>query len=651
MKASQYAFRILTLIIFLAHTSALKAQQPAKWKGFDQVNIQIAGHEAYYVKPAKPLAGNPWVWRASFPDWHTDMDSILLAKGFYVTYINVDDQYGSPAAMQAWDKLYDYLIDSVKLAPKAALEAVSRGGLYSLGWAKRNPDKVSCIYAETPVYDIKSWPGGKGKGRGDTAAWRQFKQVFNFSEEQALNYRDNPIDHLEGLASFKVPVLNVIGPNDQLAPNAENTFLFAQRYAVLGGPVSIYPVTEGPQELFGRHIPIKHAPELADFIIRCSFPVSRPLPYTQYIKLRSGLPGFYHAVKSRPLVTVAFLGGSITYNPGWRDKVCAYLKEVFPQTHFHFIAAGIPSLGSVPHAFRVQQDVLDSSKVDLLFLETAVNDRANSTDSLAQVLALEGIVRHVKKNNPAMDIVMMGFADPEKTRDYDKGITPPEIANQELVAGYYNLPSINLAKEVRDKLNAHEFSWADDFKDLHPAPFGQELYFANIKSLLVSALNSAATVGKGDKANVLPKPLNSARFENGRYESIRKANIAQGWSIDPAWKPADQLATREGFVNVPMLVADKPGAAFSFQFNGTAVGIAIISGGDAGMIEYSVDGAPFSQTDLFTQWSNSLHLPWYVLLGSGLKNTRHVLKVRISEHKNKGSKGNACRIVHFLVNG
>ncbi|MDB5149285.1 MAG: Alpha/beta hydrolase family protein [Mucilaginibacter sp.] len=73
-----------------------------------------------------------------------------------MTFINVDNQYGSPQALQAWDKFYTYLIIKKTFALKVALEAVSRGGLYAYGWAKRNPDKVSCIYAETPVCDFKS---------------------------------------------------------------------------------------------------------------------------------------------------------------------------------------------------------------------------------------------------------------------------------------------------------------------------------------------------------------------------------------------------------------------------------------------------------------------------------------------------------------
>jgi sialidase-1 len=639
-------FILISFFLPVAKAQDNTAAKTTRWQGFEQVHVTIQGHKAYYVKPAKPLPGNPWVWRTSFPDWHTEMDSLLLSRGFHVVFLNVDDQYGAPSAMRVYDKFYTYLTDTIKLASKTAIEGVSRGGLYALNWAKRNPDKVSCIYAETPVYDFKSWPGGKGTGPGGADEWKQLKEVYGFTEQQALDYKDNPVDNLEGLASFKVPVLNVIGLDDKLAPPAENSLLFAQRYIALGGPVSTYPATEGPQVMQGHHFPIKHAAEYAGFIYYNSYPVKAPLAYDKYFTVRGGVSNFYKAVNTDKKATVAFLGGSITFNPGWRDKVCTYLKETFPQTQFTFIAAGIPSLGSLPHTFRLQQDVLAAGKTDLLFLEAAVNDRVNKTDSLTQVRALEGIIRHAKNSNPKMDIVLMEFADPDKTTDYNNNITPVEIINHEMVAARYNLPSINIAKEVRDKINNKEFDWNDDFKDLHPSPFGQELYFANIKKLLEVSANTSVKTNSAK----LPVPLNNANFEYGSYYNIGNAKHDNLWAIADNWQPADGLATRPGFVNVPMLVTEKAGAELTLPFKGTAVGMAVVSGSDAGIVSYSIDGLPFKDIDLYTPWSGMLHLPWYVLFSGNLKNGSHTLKIKISANKNSGSKGHACRIVNFLVN-
>ncbi|QHS56969.1 SGNH/GDSL hydrolase family protein [Mucilaginibacter sp. 14171R-50] len=637
---------LFVAIICFCSAGPLQAQNNT-WKGFERVNFSIDNYRAYYVKPSTPLPGNPWVWRSSFADWHTDIDSILLTKGFYVAYINVDDQYGAPQALQVWDKFYSYLVKTVSLSPKPALEAVSRGALYAYGWAKRNPDKVSCIYAETPVCDFKSWPGGKGQGMGDTAAWKQLKQIYRFTEAQALAYTDNPVDNLEGLASFKVPLLHMISNTDKLVPPDENTYPLIRKYIALGGPAYIMTADKQPQELFGHHFNIEHPDSIADFIVANTYPLKPLLPYHNYYSVRGGLQHFFSTVAKNQDATVAFLGGSITFNPGWRDKVCKYLKERYPKTKFRFIQAGIPSLGSLPHAFRLRRDVLDSGRVDLMFVEAAVNDRVNGTDSLTQVRDLEGIVRHARRANPLMDIIMMSFADPDKNSDYARGSSPVEVVNHELVASHYNLPSINLAKEVYDKIQNKEFSWLNDFKDIHPAAFGQELYFATIKSLLQT---SAEKRVKQAGVKKLPKPLNASNFERGSYYNISNAQHDKNWAIDKNWVPKDGLDTRPNFVNVPVLAADKPGAALTLPFTGTAIGIGIVSGSDAGMVMYAIDNGAYKTVDLYTQWSGWLHLPWYILFNGNLAKGRHVLKLKIANRHNPASKGNACRIVYFLRN-
>lgn len=378
---------------------------------------------------------------------------------------------------------------------------------------------------------------------------------------------------------------------------------------------------------------------------------STPLPYDPYLTLRGGLQNSYAALTRRQSATIAFLGGSITHHPGWSNKVDSFLRKTYPATRFRFINAGIPSLGSLPHAFRLQRDLLDSGRIDLLFVEAAVNDRINGTDSLTQARTLEGIVRHARRANPAMDIVLMSFADPNKTKDYDNGITPTEIINHERIAAHYQLPSINLAKEVHDRMQHGEFSWEKDFKDLHPSPFGQQLYFAAIRELLQRSFGAAAQAAPARiKKYTLPKALDPHAIDKGQYYAIDLAQLDDQWVLQPDWAPADGLHTRPGFVHRPMLVATTPGATLTLPFKGRAIGIAIVSGKDAGILSWSIDGGPFRQADLFTQWSRSLHLPWYLLFSSDLKKGKHTLQLKITNDKNAQSAGNAARIVYFLVN-
>jgi len=643
---------LLMCLLFISNVFAQNQRDTTytdQRQGFEREHFVFQGRKAWLIKPAKGLEGKPWVWRAHFPDWHTEVDSILLSEGFHIVYLNTNDMFGSNAAMQIWDAFYEYMVRQRGFSPIVALEGVSRGGLYVYQWAKRNPLKVSCIYAEAPVCDIKSWPGGKGKGKGSPQDWHKLLTEFHFTEEDALGFTDNPMDHLQGLAACKIPILHSVSLKDSIVPYLENTFPLVQRYIHLGGSATIIPMTKGKQTLEGHHFPIENPERIAQFIKFHTLQKGFPLPASDFHVLRSDFQHSFLKFKNEKKGVVAFMGGSITESDGWRNKVCQYLKEKFPETNFEFINAGIASTGSTPGAFRLSSEVLSKGKIDLLFEEAAVNDRTNGFDSLAQIRGMEGIVRHAKRSNPQMDIVLMHFVDPDKLADYKNGVIPSEIQNHERVAEHYQVNSIHLAKEVYERIKNKEFTWADDFKDLHPSPFGQEVYFQSIKTFLNNAFNP---LSKNDlnTAYTLPNILNDGSYDKGRYLSIKKAEIKSDFMSVDSWKPQEGAGTRKQYVNIPALIGEKPDAAFQLEFTGNTIGICVASGPDAGIISYSIDGKPFKKLDLFTRWSENLHLPWYLMLGQSLNEKKHTLRVRILSEKNQKSKGNACRILHFLVN-
>jgi hypothetical protein len=116
---------------------------------------------------------------------------------------------------------------------------MSRGGLIVYNWASRNPRKVSCIYADAPVLDIRSWPGGKGRGKGGGACWRQCLAAYGLTEETSADFRGNPVDNLKPLAEARVPLLHVCGAADGVVPIEENTDVLEARYRELGGSVRV----------------------------------------------------------------------------------------------------------------------------------------------------------------------------------------------------------------------------------------------------------------------------------------------------------------------------------------------------------------------------------------------------------------------------
>ena len=353
---------------------------------------------------------------------------------------------------------------------------------------------------------------------------------------------------------------------------------------------------------------------------------------------------------------VVFLGGSITHMRGWRDMTAKMLQERFPDTKFEFIDAGIPSTGSTPGAFRFERDVLSHGRVDLLFEEAAVNDSTNFRTPTEMTRGYEGIIRHARLAQPNMDVITMHFVAPWLMEDYNAGKVPVVVQRHEQVSAYYEVPSINLALEVTQRINAGEFEWKKDFRDLHPSPFGHKLYTSTIGRLLDAAWSQPLTPDAKITPHEYPKRLlDDASYYGGRLVDVREAQLGKGWKVDPSWKPAKKAHTRPGFVDVPMLVSETPGAVMKFKFTGNAVGLFVAAGEDAGIIDWRLDGGEWKQQNLFTQWSNQLHIPWAYVLAANIDdapgaNTMHTLEVRISDQKDDRSTGHACRIVHFLVN-
>jgi pimeloyl-ACP methyl ester carboxylesterase len=279
MKNILFRFVLVTFFCLIAFGASYSQpvsdptpQFPGKktnWKGFVRYDFEFSGRACRIVCPDKPANGNPWIWNARFPDWHTDIDSILLTRGFFVTNINTDEFNGSPEGVRVWDEYFRYLTTTFRLENTVALEGISRGGLYVYNFAKKYPWRVSCIYAEAPVCDIKSWPGGFGKGKGSPADWQLVMKAYNFKDEaEAKSFTDNPVDNLENLAAARVPVLHMIGLNDEIVPPDENTFILIDRYVKLGGIATIVPCTRGRQELGGHHFEIETPAFVADFIVQ-----------------------------------------------------------------------------------------------------------------------------------------------------------------------------------------------------------------------------------------------------------------------------------------------------------------------------------------------------------------------------------------------
>lgn len=134
-------------------------------------------------------------------------------------------------------------------------------------------------------------------------------------------------------------------------------------------------------------------------------------------------------------------------------------------------------------------------------------------------------------------------------------------------------------------------------------------------------------------------------YDKGKLIDIRSAKQLHGWKLVEDWVPAIKANTREGFVHVPMLEAERANASLTLEFEGKAIGIFCVAGPQACVLEYSIDGAPFKKINTYTAWSNNLYLPWVYLFETELKSGPHNLHLRVAE----GTRTN-CQIRYFVVN-
>lgn len=105
--------------------------------------------------------------------------------------------------------------------PPASKPSLSFAGL-------RLPEKVSCIYADTPGCDFKCWALGQANGVGYPATWEMLLQQYGLPQEEALQLDGNPIDVLEPIVKGKIPLIHIVSPNDEVVPPEETTSILVE---------------------------------------------------------------------------------------------------------------------------------------------------------------------------------------------------------------------------------------------------------------------------------------------------------------------------------------------------------------------------------------------------------------------------------------
>ena len=346
---------------------------------------------------------------------------------------------------------------------------------------------------------------------------------------------------------------------------------------------------------------------------------------------------------------VAFMGGSITQMNGYRPMVASWLTKRFAKTKFEFVNAGISSTCSTTGAFRLESEVLAKGRIDLFFIEFAVNDDQDAGHASREcVRGLEGIIRQARKTQPNMDIVVTHFVNPGMLEQLQAGKIPLSMAAHEKVLKACNVSTIFLAREVADRIDAGKLTWKV-FGGTHPKPAGNAIAAEMIAQLLSSSWGKPMLKEPSPHAMQI-KPVDVGSYFKGRFLlPSDSANQAWAWET-PDWKKIPGGFRSNPFGGMKLLTATKPGHETTLKFEGRALGAYVLAGPDAGTLEVSIDGGQWKRVDLYHHHSRGLHYPRTVMFAADLKAGQHTARLRLSEKSNSKSKGTAARIMQFTVN-
>lgn len=389
--------------------------------GYAGLSFSVSGHEAQVIRPRVVAKGAPWVWRARFWGHEPQFDLAMLERGYHIAYCDVAELFGNKEALQIWDRFYQQLRHA-GLHPKAVMEGMSRGGIYVYNWVLRYPDRVSAVYADAPVLDFKSWPGGKGKGPGSLVDWELFKKNYNLSEGDALAFQGSPLDRATAIGQLGIPLLHVVGDRDEVVPTAENTLPFRDRVVQAGGSIALIHKPE-----VGHHPHSLEDPSpIVDFALQAegrkiNF-ATVAAPGSEYRSGAGWSPNLGWWGEHRDIdrilrskdrkLDILFLGNSITQGIGGTRTRVGHKPgfAAFDQAFQGLVwdCAGISGDRTQNVLWRLQQGGYSAAGPKVIVLTIGVNNLLNGDNAAEIAAGILAIKDWIVKNLPQTKLILTG---------------------------------------------------------------------------------------------------------------------------------------------------------------------------------------------------------------------------------------------------
>jgi lysophospholipase L1-like esterase len=340
---------------------------------------------------------------------------------------------------------------------------------------------------------------------------------------------------------------------------------------------------------------------------------------------KHNLVTFFNKCRAGGDVTVAYIGGSITAQEGWRPFTTKWLGEQFKGLKIHEVNAAIGGTGSWLGVYRLYKDVLHTDP-DLLFVEFAVNDGGAPDDEIKATM--EGIVRQAW-SRPKKPDILFTFTT--------AGNLDVRTDRHQAVADAYGIPTCDFQASIRALCPAL-VDWnilAGD--NVHPNDWGHAIYAATLATHLRQQMKLTEAAPPPD---VLPPATFSDNYTSARLMPV-VAGLPEGWQkLDKSW-PFDDGS----------IMATKPGQTIEFKFNGTSVGMYYELRVDGGFVQAEVDGKPAGEYDVSAGATFPWNRPNGLQIARGLAKGPHTLRLTVMDKNVAPSKGHEFHLGYLMLTG
>ncbi len=210
----------------------------SEWNGYKRLDFRFEDRDAILVFPNVDGWGSGhWACKMEYFGAAPQLECDMLANGFHLAYLENRNRWGSDVDHDARIRFADYLKKEYGLSHKFVPVGMSCGGIHSVNFASRYPDRVSVLYLDAPVLNFLSCPMGFGIGTELGGGWKELQEAYGFTISTLLTYRDHPLDRIPTLIAHRIPVALVYGDSDTLVPYIENGKHLEDRYLEAGIPL------------------------------------------------------------------------------------------------------------------------------------------------------------------------------------------------------------------------------------------------------------------------------------------------------------------------------------------------------------------------------------------------------------------------------